>query len=271
MSLKDQRTWDPPDDTFTTTFTTRKGRVSIVQIKGWHTMLLRGKRDLDMHERPLTLVRITIEDTPGHLVFTRPLWLIVCGQRRHELSLSEIWDASRQRDDVEYFFRFGKQRLLMDAYQTPETAHEENWWTRVQLAYLQLWFARTEATMLPRPWERDLPRFRAQPDTSTSTGRSMPAPASAADAEDASTPSPAPEPPEQHSDVSAGASPSDVQRDCERILQQIGTPARPPKRRGNAPGRPQGRKMLLRKRVPIVKKSVLELHQEQHTQQQRAP
>ena len=34
--------------------------------------------------------------------------------------------------------------MLLDAYQTPETAHEENWWTLVQLAYLQLWVARDE-------------------------------------------------------------------------------------------------------------------------------
>ena len=169
MSLQDPTTWDEPDDVAQTTFTTRKGRVYTVHIEGWHDMLLRGKQGLPMHEHPFTLVRVRVLNDQGQLVFQRPLWLIVFGPRRKELSLCEIWEAYRQRYDVEHFFRFGKQRLLMDAYQTPETAHEENWWTLVQLAYLQLWFAREEAISLPRPWERYLPRFRSERRASASS------------------------------------------------------------------------------------------------------
>ncbi len=132
---------------------------------------------------------------------TLPLWLVVIGPRRRELSLLTIWEAYQQRYDLEHVFRFGKQRLLMDAYQTPEIAHEENWWPLVQLAYLQLWAAREMADSIPRPWERSLPRFRSE-DTTSSV-----------------------------------ASPSVVQRDRERILQQLGTPARSPICRGNAAGR----------------------------------
>jgi len=50
------------------------------------------------------------------------------------------------------------------------------------------------------------------------------------------------------------ASPATVQRDFERIIRQIGTPARAPKRRGNAPGRAKGTRLTPRPRHPVVKK-----------------
>jgi hypothetical protein len=232
MSLKDPKTWNEPDEVTQTTFTTCKGQVYTIHLEGWHDMLLRGMWGLPMHRYPFTLVRVRVLDAQGKLVFTRPLWLIVFGRCRKELSLLDIWDAYRQRYDLEHFFRFGKQRLLMDAYQTSETEHEENWWSLVQLAYLQLWFAREQANRMPRPWERYLSRFRSEGKQSSSV-----------------------------------ASPSDVQRDLIRVLRQIGTPARDPIRRGNAPGRSTGQSPGLRVRLSVIKKSVRTLQQEQ----QRAP
>jgi DDE superfamily endonuclease len=254
MSLKDPETWDEPDETAQTTFTTRKGTRYTVHLEGWHDLLLRGKRGLPMHRSPLTFVRARVVDAQGKPVYARPMWLIVFGRRRQELSLVEIWDAYQQRYDLEHFFRFGKQRLLMDAYQTPETEREENWWTLAQLAYLQLWFAREQADNLPRPWERYLPRFRLN---------GTPADASPED----ETASPSDASPEGEA-VSSVPSPSAVQRDLSRILRQIGTPARASKRRGKAPGRSAGENVVLRVRVPVIKKSV-----PKHTsqKQQRAP
>lgn len=127
MSLKNANTWDEPDELAQTTFTTRKGKVYSGHLEGWHDMLLRGKWGLPMHRYPFTLVWARVLDAQGKPVFSRPLWLIVFGQRRKELSVLDIWDAYRQRFDLEHVFRFGKQRLLMDAYQTPQTEHEENW------------------------------------------------------------------------------------------------------------------------------------------------
>jgi hypothetical protein len=79
-----------------------------------------------------------------------------------ELSLQESWEAYQRRYDVEHFFRSGKQRLLMAAYQTPDVQHEENWWQLAQLAYVQLWLARCLAEAMLRPWERYLPRFQTE-------------------------------------------------------------------------------------------------------------
>ena len=114
-----------------------------------------------MHQHPFTVVRARVFNARGELVFQRPMWLLALGPRREELSLHDIWQAYRQRFDLEHFFRFGKQRLLMNAYQTPDVDYEENWWQIVSLAYIQLWLARSQAETLLRPWERYLPRAEA--------------------------------------------------------------------------------------------------------------
>jgi hypothetical protein len=213
FSLKDPTTWGEPEAVEETTLTTCKGHTCRVQLEGWHDLLMRGKRDLPMHQKPFTLIRVRVLDEQDHPIFKHTLWLVVMGQRRQELSLVEAWEAYGQRFDVEHYFRFGKQRLLMAAFQTPEVDHEENWLEFVSLAYVQLWLAREVVEALPRPWEQYLPQPEGQV-----------------------------------------ASPSAVQRDFGRILREIGTPAQPPKPRGNSPGRAKGTCLERRKRHRVVKK-----------------
>jgi hypothetical protein len=203
-----------PDTTFQTTHTSVRGHTYTVVIEAWDGLLMRGKRDVPMHNHPFSLVRIRLLDAKGQSVFNRAMWLIVMGQRRCELSLLDIWHAYRQRYDLEHFFRFGKQRLLLDKYQTPDTEHEENWVQVVKLASVQLWLLSPLTYQLPRPWEKYVP--------SSPTGV---------------------------------ASPSQTQRAAERIIRQIGTPAAPPKRRGNSPGRRRGTKLPRRRWLPVVKKT----------------
>jgi len=135
------------------------------------------------------------------------------GERRNELSLLQIFAAYQRRYDLEHFFRFGKQRLLLHRYQTPETEHEEKWWQMAHLAYLQLWVARTLAQAVHRPWE------------------TIPA-----------------------QDSKRPLSATQIQRDFERIIRQIGTPAAAPKRRGNSSGRRRGTILPERTHPPVVYK-----------------
>lgn len=213
FDLKDPTTWGAPQTTAETTFTTKQGRTYRVHLQGWHNLLMRGTQDQPMHRYPFTLVCAVVLDEHGQPVFKRALWLMVLGQRRAEVSLVDAWQAYDQRYHLEHYFRFGKQHLLLAAYQTPDVEHEENWMTLVQLATVQLWLARDLASLRLRPWERYLP-----------------------------------------SRTSGVASPSQVQRDWERIMRQIGTPARSPKRRGNSPGRAKGTRLAPRKRQPVINK-----------------
>jgi DDE superfamily endonuclease len=214
--LKNPATWHPPDETVTMTQVSRGGKCYQVGIQAWHNLLMPGKQKpspLPMHRHPFTLVRLVRYDEQGVQVGQHPLWLIVIGEQRHALSLLDIYHAYPRRYDLEHFFRFGKQKLLLVDFQTPETEREEAWWQLVQIAYAQLWMARHVAHLLPRPWQRNLPVMRSQ-----------------------------------------RISPTLVQRDFGRIIRQLGTPAQPPKRRGNSAGRPMGMKLAPRPRHKVVVK-----------------
>ncbi len=146
-------------------------------LKAWHNVVMRGKRKkayLPMHQYPFTLVLVQVRNAKGELQHPDdPLWLIVMGQERYQLSLPEAYEAFCERSGMEHFFRFAKQNLLLDGFQTPETEHEENWWQLANLAYLQLWVAKDSASNLPRPWERNLPQVKEKHISPTMVQRSF--------------------------------------------------------------------------------------------------
>lgn len=155
--LKEPETWGAPDQVAETTFVSCKQVTYRVEIQVWRNLIMRGGKGCPMRQHPFTLVKIRWYNQKGEALFQKPLWLIVMGVRRMELSLLDIYEAYLQRYDLEHFFRFGKQKLLLDKFQTPDDQHDEHWWRLVALAYLQLWVAKDMASNLPRPWERDLP------------------------------------------------------------------------------------------------------------------
>ncbi len=212
FDLKDENTWHEPDEVSQSTFTTKKGRHLTVTIKSWKQMLMRGNKNYKMNRYPFTLLQITVSDVKGNAVW-KPMWLIVIGSRRDELSLIDSYESYRQRYDMEHLFRFGKQKLLMTAYSTPEVNHEENWFKLTLIAYVNLWSARNLAVVLPRPWETYLTQ-----------------------------------------NESVKVSPSLVQRDFFRIISQMGTSAKSPKRRGYSSGRIKGYKKAPRTRHQVIKK-----------------
>ena len=106
---------------------------------------------------PSREMRIQVTTTEGISIW-KPMWLIMIGHRRSELTSTEGYQAYRQRYDIEHLLRFGKQRLLLNASATPEVEHEENWVELSFLAYVQLWAARKLALTLPQRWERYLPQ-----------------------------------------------------------------------------------------------------------------
>ena len=212
FDLKDETTWHKPNQRVQTNFTTKRGRLLQVTISGWSDMLMRGSHDCPMHLQPFTLMQIQVATAEGIAVW-KPMWLIMVGQRRNELTITEAYQSYRQRYDIEHLLRFSKQKLLLNAINTPEVKHEENWVQLSFLAYVQLWAARKLALTLPRPWERYLPP------------------------------------------KSAGfLTPSQVQRDLNRIITEMGTPANLPKRRGYSQGRTEGMIQTKRTRHEVIKK-----------------
>lgn len=160
FKLPDDSTWHEPDQQITCKETSRRGKVYTIHIQAWNNMLMRGKnkpKRIPMEKYPFTLVRITRYDEDGNPAFKKSLWLIVMGIHRDELSLMDCYQAYARRSDLEHFFRFGKQKLLLSDSETPITNREERWWHLVHIAYTMLWMARHLAQYLPRPWEKYLP------------------------------------------------------------------------------------------------------------------
>jgi hypothetical protein len=215
FDLKDETTWEPPGEEIEIPWTTKSGRQLIIKLQRWNGLIMHGKKGMPMHDNLFDLVRCQVVDSEGRQVFKHDLWLMVIGERRSEVTTDVAYEAYRQRYDMEHFFRFGKSNMLLDKYQTPELAHEENWWDMVCLAYTQLVLAAPLSNTTPRPWERYLPEWKNH----------------------------------------RYPSPSQVQRDYGRIIQAFGTPASPPKPRGNSPGRQEGTLPNRRPARPVIFKN----------------
>ena len=217
--LNGSETWTEPSETYSFEQLNKRGQTERVEVKAWSNLLMRGKRKpevIPMHERPFTLVQVTTYRANGNKKFKNPLWLTAFGQRQDELSAKEIVDDYFERPNIEHFNRFGKQDLLLTAFSTSNTFHEENWAHLVGLSYAQLFLAQPLCTILPKPWQKHLPQFKYDHIPFT---------------------------------------PAMVQQDFARIIQQIGTPAKAPKPRGNSPGRPQGSTKPPRPRKKVLRKS----------------
>jgi len=59
-------------------------------------MLMRGTSEYSMHSHPFTLLQIVISDSQGNPIW-KPMWLIVMGKERNQLSILDCYDAYRQR------------------------------------------------------------------------------------------------------------------------------------------------------------------------------
>jgi len=213
VKLSKSETYPKPESTSFMEFTNKRGKRYQAELTLFTNMLFRGSRGFQAENHPFNIVRVVVRDKNNNLVFKRPLWIAAQGKRRHELSTMFIYQSYRQRYDIEHYFRFGKQKLLMNKYQTPDIRHEENWWRLTALAYVQLFLASKLADSLPRPWERYLPEFNKNSSQSSKEVNS----------------------------------PSQTQRCFVNILKTIGTPAKEPVPRGKPSGRSAGETQSNRK------------------------
>jgi len=211
FKLSDPSSWADPVETDEFKTSNQKGNSQIIKIEGWAELTLRDKNTVE----PFRLVRVQVFKESGGPLFKRALWLLVAGKRCDELLLQDIFESYRQRFDIEHFFRFGKTRLLLNKFQTPDVKHEEAWWQLTMLAYIQLYLARQLANNFPNPWEKYLPEFKSDREEK---------------------------------------SPTQVQKDFGRIIAAIGTPAKTPKPRKKSRGRSLGEMQIRRERYKVVYK-----------------
>ena len=177
FKLDDPSTQRPPDARDEFEVEKKKGKIHKIVMAMWKPMAMPGKNKperIPMEKYPFLLVKNTVFDKDDNEVYPYPQWLIVVGKRREELTLKEIYESYDSRSGLEHFFRFGKQKLLMSSYQTPDTPREENWWRMTHLAYLTLWAAHSLSEHHPRPWERHLPEHKKKTITPALVQRDFP-------------------------------------------------------------------------------------------------
>jgi hypothetical protein len=163
FKLNNPATHTSADKTEPFEVTLKNGRKCNVIINQWNNMLLRGKRNQIMYDKPFNLIAIRLTDAlTGEAIFKDTLWLTVWGECRNELTLQETYYSYRFRFDIEFFFRFGKQRLLLDKFQTPSLERQQNWLIIVQLAYWILYLSRNLGDTIIHKWEKYLPKYKDQ-------------------------------------------------------------------------------------------------------------
>ena len=153
--LNQSATWVlPPEEQTGFGIKLSNGKTCIVDISIWEDMLIRSKRGYNMKDKAFRLVRIQLLDAQTEKsLFKKQMWLGVWGDRRKELTTDEMYWAYRNRYDIEHFFRFSKQRLLLDSFQTPDETHLQNWLEIVSLSYWLLFVGKEEAGHTCRKWQ----------------------------------------------------------------------------------------------------------------------
>lgn len=214
LVLNDEKQHFKEDVSFSHPFNNKRKKERIATIKIWKNMIFRGERGFDPYYFPCLLIQITVTNKEGKSVYKKPIWLSVYGAMQEEVINELSSPIYFQRFDIEHFFRFCKQKLLLESYQTPDTRHEENWIKLSSLAYLQLYAAKDLAQNIVYDWEQ----YSTKPQDRKS----------------------------------AEISPSKVLRDFSNIKRQTEPPEKMPLPRGIPKGRETGVRLKKREDSPVI-------------------
>lgn len=138
---------------------TKKGRAVITEIRLYQDLLLRSKKGNIMSDKPINLACISTKDKlTGELLFEQEQFIAACGQPKDRLSPQAIFEEYMDRYGIEPLFRFSKQNLFLQSYQTPDKQHLENWFLVVQLAIWLLHMVAQEAKHACQKWQKYSPK-----------------------------------------------------------------------------------------------------------------
>ena len=217
MALNQEASHFPEDISFSHTFQSKRKKLRIATIKIWKNMIFKGEKGFNSYDFPCLLIQIVVRNRLGNTVYKRPMWLSVYGAMRDEIMSELSTPLYFQRFDIEHFFRFGKQKLLLDSYHTPETFHGENMAEFTSLAYMQLFAAKDCAKEILYDWEK----YQPKPEKTDATE----------------------------------VTPSSVLRDFSNIKKQAKINEDPPKPRGFSKGRKKGFEAKKRPDAPVIVKA----------------
>jgi len=139
------------------------GRKVVLDIRRWNNLLIRTKKGASMKDKPLDVLRVQVFDAESRqAIFDRPLFVAVSGKRKSQVDSALAQEQYRERYDVEPYYRFAKNQLLMDKLQTPNAEHLDPWLRIVQISSWLLFTARQEIGQVCCPvWQKYLPKNKA--------------------------------------------------------------------------------------------------------------
>ncbi len=142
------------------------GRKVILDIRRWNNLFIRTKEGASMKDKPLDVLRVQVLDAQSRqAIFDRPLFVAVSGKRKSQVDSVMAQEQYRERYDVEPYYRFAKNQLLMDKLQTPDAEHLDPWLRIVQITSWLLFTARQEIGQVCCPvWQKYLPKNKAALD-----------------------------------------------------------------------------------------------------------
>jgi hypothetical protein len=140
-------------------------RPFLIQITQYQDLLIRSKKGHSMKKKAFDLVIVEYWDVlTGAPLFNKPIYLAVCGTRKGELLLQDVYAQHYlHRYDIEINNRFMKHQLLMDKFQTPIQAHFDLWLVIIQLVEWLLFLAADELTPQPKKWQKSGELNRIEP------------------------------------------------------------------------------------------------------------
>ncbi len=142
------------------------GRKVVIDIRRWNDLLIRTKEGASMKNKPLDVLRVQVLDAQSRRpIFDRPMFLAVSGKRKSHVDSALAQEQYHERYDVEPYYRFVKNKLLMDKLQTPTVEHLDPWLRMVQISSWLLFTASEEIGQVSCPvWQKYLPKNKTAQD-----------------------------------------------------------------------------------------------------------
>lgn len=115
--------------------------------------MIRGNKECNMQNERFSVYRIWVYNEDGSTKYSEPLWLIAAGKKAQKLSLEAVFYAYDLRFNIEHWFKFAKEHLLLDKFQSPEICNHEQWLLFPMIATHMLYHAKDLSELVIRPWE----------------------------------------------------------------------------------------------------------------------
>lgn len=148
----------PADSYVQDTIVLGNGRNAIRKIWCWKNFLLRSKKGNNMKDKPFNILKVEIWNETGTAkIFDRDMWLSVNGKGKDNLTPTEVHQYYRTRFEVEGCYRFSKQHLFLDKFQTPEKQHFLNYLLILLSTWWILYAAKDEVSFACPVWQKYLP------------------------------------------------------------------------------------------------------------------